>query len=118
MDEQGYKDWNPVLVPVNGEIGEGQELTYKMIEPDGKSTDVVTKVIDFKPNELLNQYGGTWGIITFDHKYILEKVEVGTKVTIHEDYRGIMVNFWNPDWVQTGYEQTLEGLKKRVEAKE
>ena len=115
MDQQSYNNWSTVLIPTDGVFHSDSTVTYDMIDADGKSTSVKTRVVELRKNEVLNQYGGTRGILTVDHRYILERAESGTKVIIHEDYRGIMVNFWNPGWVQKGYEQTLVGLKAYIE---
>lgn len=111
----GFKEWNPVLIPVDGEFRKGVKLKYKMIQPDGKTSLVDATVVKMKKERLLNQYGGIPGILTFDHSYLLEPVDGGTKLTQHEEYRGIWVLFWDPSWVQTAYEKANEALKKRVE---
>ena len=54
-------------------------------------------MVSVEEGKLLNQYGGTKTILTFDHKYILVKEGIKTKLIIHEEYPGIMVPFWNPD---------------------
>jgi hypothetical protein len=54
--------------------------------------------------------------LTYDHRYVLEPFENGTKVTIHEDYAGIGVNFWNPSAVQKAYARLNTDLKRRVES--
>ena len=58
--------------------------------------------------------GGMTGILTFNHKYILEKTGTVTKVIVHEEYKGIMVPFWNPSSVEKAYEKLLLELKQRV----
>ena len=54
-------------------------------------------------------------ILTFNHKYTLESANDGTRLIIHEDYRGIMVPFWNPTPVEKAYERLAMDLKTRVE---
>jgi hypothetical protein len=62
----------------------------------------------------LNQSGGFPGILTFDHYYLLEKVDKGTKVIQKEDYSGIGVWFWDNSWIEPAYIKINEALKKRV----
>ena len=62
----------------------------------------------------LNQFGGMRGILTFDHQWLLEPVEGGTKVIQHEEYRGIGVWFWDYSWVEPAYTKANDALKKRV----
>ena len=114
MDVTGYKEWNPVLIPVEGEFTEGARLKYEMVQPDGKRSKLNARVIKLIDQKLLNQFGGIPGILTFDHKYILDPVNEGTRVTIHEDYRGIGVLFWNASWVEPAYERINTELEKRV----
>ena len=79
-----------------------------------KPTKIKSKVVKFEPPFHLNQFGGYRGIITFDHHYILEKVEEGTKVIQKEEYTGFYVNFWDSSWVEPAYNQVNEALKKEV----
>lgn len=113
-DPSGFRQWNPVLIPIEGEFEKGAKLTYEMIQPDGKKSIVQAKVIEIIPEKKLNQYGGILGILTFDHTYLLEAVEGGTKITQHEEYRGIGVLFWNPAWVEVAYQKANESLKNKV----
>jgi hypothetical protein len=114
MDVPGYKEWNPVLIPIEGELVEGNKLKYRMIQPGGTESVVDSKVVKIIEHKLLNQYGGIPGFLTFDHRYILEPVNGGTRVTIHEDYRGIGVLFWNTSWVESAYQKVNKALRDRV----
>ena len=112
-DTETYKEWNPVMIPEEGELAEGNKLKYKFIQ-DGEASTIPSKVKKIIPNKLLNQGGGFPGVLTFDHQYILEPVAGGTKVTIHEEYRGIGVHFWDPAPVEKAYEVLLDALNQRV----
>ena len=113
-DAPGYAEWNPVFVDVKGEYVEGGQLTYQMKDQTGKVTEVTSTVIKLDPGKELNQFGGIRGVLTVDHHWFLEPVEGGTKVTQHEDYRGIGVWFWDPSWFQSAYAEAIESLKDRV----
>ena len=114
MDTEKIKDWNPVLIPIEGELKEGGSVKYKFYQDENNVSEIPAKVKHIKEASLLNQAGGMAGILTFDHRYILEEIEGGTKVTIHEDYRGIYVPFWNPAPVEEAYKRLAEALKARV----
>jgi hypothetical protein len=105
---------NPVLIPIEGDIQQGEKLKYRMIQPDGKESEVKAKVLEATQEKMLNQFGGIWGILTFNHKWLLDPVNGGTRVTQHEEYRGIGVLFWDYGWVEPTYAQANEALKKRV----
>lgn len=111
-----YTDWNPVMLLKVGKIQEGQQVVYQFTQAADKQYDISTSVKKVTAGKLLNQGGGMTGILAFDHRYILEPSDTGTKVTIHEDYRGIGVNFWNPTPVEKAYERLNIALKNRVES--
>ena len=116
-DTKTHQEWNPVLKPLDGEFQEGAKLKYQMIEPGKDPVEVSAKVIKVEPNKELNQYGGIWGIMTFDHHWYLEPTEGGTKVIQHEEYRGVYVPFWDYSWVEPAYAKANEALKNKIETK-
>lgn len=111
-----YQDWNPVMKLIEGEIQEGNTVKYQFSQDKENSSEIPSKVKKIIKNKLLNQGGGMPFVLTFDHKYILESLDSKTKVTIHEDYTGIWVNFWNPKPVGKAYENLNKALKSRVES--
>ncbi len=114
MDGENYGEWNPVLVKVEGEFREGARLTYQMMTESGEAAEVEARVVKLDPGRELNQAGGYWGILTFDHHWILEPVEGGTRVTQHEDYTGIGVLFFDPSWFESAYGLGNRNLRDRV----
>ena len=114
MDVPGYKEWNPVLIPLEGEFEQGEKLTYQMNQPDGKQSNVTAKVIKLVNEKVLNQFGGIPGILTFNHKWLLEPVDGKTRVIQHEEYRGVWVWFWDYSWVEPAYQKVNEALRDRV----
>jgi hypothetical protein len=115
-DTEKYPEWNPVFKVLEGELIEGGTVKYEFTQDENTTSEIPSKVIEIKENELLNQAGGIPVVLTYNHKYILKPIDEGTKVTIQEDYRGIFVLFWNPDPVQKAYERLNEALKTRVES--
>ncbi|TKG89815.1 SRPBCC domain-containing protein [Puteibacter caeruleilacunae] len=115
MDKSAYREWNTVLIPVKGDLEIGTKVDYEFYQDENSSYTISSKVLAVEENKLLNQGGGAFGVLTFNHKYILEETEDSTKVIIHEDYRGIGVPFWNPAPVEKAYERLCEDLMNRVE---
>ena len=115
-DTDHYKDWNPVMELLEGELTEGNKVKYRFRQDEKNVSEIPSKVKKIIPNKLLNQGGGLPFVITFDHKYILEEKGKVTQLTIHEDYKGIYVNFWNPKPVALAYKRLNEAIKKRVES--
>ena len=114
MDKADYEKWNQVLIPIEGDIKKGNNLRYKLIQPDGNAIEIEMKVVQLVPLKLLNQRGGFPGIFTFNHRYILEPIGNNTKVIIHEDFKGIVVLFWDVSWVQQAYAKLNKSLRQYI----
>ena len=115
IDKSSYNEWNTVLIPIKGDLIEGETVEYKFYQDENTKTVIPSKVKKMIENELLNQGGGIPGVLTYNHQYILEETQEGTRLTIHEDYRGIGVPFWNPSPVHKAYERLCGDLKNRAE---
>ena len=89
-------------------------MRYDMRTSDGDTTPVAPMVRRLVAEREINQFGGTRGVLTFDHTWRLEPVADGTRVTQHEEYRGIGVWFWDPAWVEEAYGDGLVALEERL----
>ena len=116
LDTKNYDHWNPVMKLLEGEIKEGNRVKYRFTQDADNVSEIPSRVKRIIPHQLLNQHGGLPILLTFDHQYILEPSGSGTKLTIHEDYKGIGVNFWNPAPVETAYQRLNEAIKERAES--
>lgn len=114
INKEAYCEWNTVLVPVEGELIEGTKVNYEFYQDENSQSKILSKVKRVIEDSLLNQKGGIPGILTFNHKYILEPAKGGTNVIIQEDYKGIGVLFWDPSPVQEAYERLCKNLNDRV----
>ena len=85
-----------------------------MRDESGAETRVTATVIKFDEARELNQFGGMRGILTFDHHWLLEPLEGGTRVTQHQEYRGIGVWFWDPSWFESACARANEALRDTV----
>ena len=116
-DTDGYKEWNPVFVPLKGrleKVEEGEFLTWSYTQPGQDPVDTELKVVKFVENEKFIQKGGIWGILDVKHNWLLESVPDGTRVTNLEEWSGIGVLFWDYSWVEPTYKEMNENLKKQV----
>lgn len=113
-DLEAYSEWNPVFLLLEGELKQGGKVKYKVTEADDKSANISARIEKLVPNKLLNQSGGLWGLITFNHTYTLTPVEQGTKVTIFEEYTGAYVHFWDESQIAKQYKKLAQALKTRV----
>ena len=114
MDTAAYGEWNPVFVKVEGSYAAGGTVLNTFKDPSGKLFDVTNKVEALEPNRLLRQKGGFTGMLTFDHQWLLEPVEDGTKVTQYEIDRGLYVWFWDDSWIVPKYSEVLQALDREV----
>lgn len=114
VDIERYEEWNTVLVPLEGELREGANVRYEFRQNADNTYTIPSKVEKVVEQTLLNQRGGMQGILSFDHRYTLEPANGGTKVIIHEEYRGIGVPFWDPAPVEAAYHRLNQALKDRV----
>ena len=112
----GDYSWNPVMQLQHGELEEGQKVTYLFTQDEETSYEIRTEVIEITKESLLHQRGGVPMIITFNHKYILQKKDSGTLLIIHEDYSGIYTHFWNTAAVNDAYARLANAIKKQVES--
>ena len=114
MDSAAYGEWNPVFVKVEGSYAAGGTVLNTFKDPSGKLFDVTNKVEALEPNRLLRQKGGFTGVLTFDHQWLLEPAEGGTKVIQYEIDRGIYVWFWDDSWIVPKYTEVLQALEREV----
>lgn len=115
MDMDKYPEWNPTMQILEGEVNIDAKVKYQFTQDEHNISKIGATVEQIIPNKLLNQKGGMPLILTFNHKYVIEPNGKQTKVIIHEKYRGIGVNFWNPEPVEKAYGRLNEALKIEVE---
>lgn len=116
MDTAAYGDWNPVFVGVDGAYTEGGDVLNHVAFPGGEIVEINAQVDTVTPNEALRQSGGVPLVLTFDHQWLLEPVDGGTRVTQYEVDRGIYLLFWDSSWVEPAYADTNQALSERVAA--
>lgn len=115
-DLSKVKEWNKVLIPVDGQLEVGNQVTYEFYQDEGGKAALMDAVVQrIETDKLINQKGGMTGILTFNHHYLINESGATTTVKITEEYRGIMVNFWNPQPVEKAYKRLLISLKEKVE---
>ena len=115
MDTKTYRDWNPVFVAVDGRYEEGAKLTNSVRFPDDSIVEMKADVRTVVVEREIRQSGGTPGLLSFDHRWLLEAVEGDTRVSQYEVDRGIWLWFRDSDWILPAYRSVLDALEKRVE---
>ena len=113
-DTERYQEWNPVFVSVDGAYKEGASLTNTVRFPTGALVEMAAQVKSVTPLREVHQRGGTPGVITFNHQWLLEPIEGGTRVIQHELDRGLYLWFWDSSWIEPAYESVLDALELRA----
>lgn len=114
IDAKGYPDWNNLIAPIEGSLQQGAYMTYRYTPPNDDPIDLRFKVETANRGIELRQTGGTWGLFTFDHQWILEAIPKGTRVKQREVFSGIMVLLWDSDWLPATYRAINVSLKEEV----
>ena len=114
IDAKGYPAWNTLLTPTEGSLQQGAYMTYRYTPPNDEPIDLRFKIETSERGRTLRQTGGTWGLFSFDHQWLLEATPEGTRVTQSESFAGIMVLFWDSEWLPTTYRAINSSLKKEV----
>lgn len=114
---EGYEDWNPVHVRMEGAFREGEKVTVHLREPSGEINTFDSKVRSVVPNREIRQGGGFPGLFTFRHSFVLEPRDGGTYLIQREKFAGLGVIFIDMSWTQAAYDSVNEALKKEVEAR-
>ncbi|KXX71835.1 SRPBCC family protein [Flammeovirga sp. SJP92] len=116
FNAENVKKWNKVLIPIKGDLQEGNVINYDFYQDEnGKSSRINATVEEIVHQKMIQQKGGVPLVLTFNHQYLIEPSPSGTTVRIHEEYRGVMVPFWNPAPVEKAYERLLHQLKNFIE---
>ena len=118
-DFESWKDWNPFIPLVEGNLKVGEYLRIKVTPPDMKAMIFKPKVFEVKPNEKI-LWGGSFLKIMYsgDHAFILEHLNDGkTRFRQIERFMGPFVLFMSGMIKKTelGYQQMNIALKKEVE---
>ncbi len=114
-DPTSYSEWNPIFQTVDGVFAEGATMKISMRLADGSFAPVEAVVERMVPDNELHQRAGIPGILTADHRWLLEPASEGTRVIQQEVYRGIGALFYDPSYVEVLYREGLAALKHRHE---
>ena len=102
-DPSSYPSWHPVFVKVDGAFEEGALVKTTVREPGKADVALTSRVVTVKPLQEIHQRLGMPVVITSDHRWILEPEGTGTRIIQDEIDVGLMVWFWDSDWVEPAY---------------
>jgi uncharacterized protein YndB with AHSA1/START domain len=110
VNSNGYKKWNSTILSLEGNIQQGE--TIRLVSYLDPKRTFKLKVKIFEPNKKL-----VWGDMMGKRTYLLEKIDVNTKLTMTETIVGpLFPLFANkiPSFDQS-FETFTNDLKKEVE---
>lgn len=114
----GYRDWNPFIVSMEGELVEGATLINTMRPQAGNVMTFRPTVLRAEPERELRWLGRLCLPRIFDgeHYFVLEKREGGTRLVHGERFRGVLLWFVDTSQFRADFERMNAALKQRVEA--
>lgn len=82
MPKRSYRDWNPFIVSMEGELVEGAALTNTMRPEAGNEMTFSPTVLRAEPESELRWLGRLFLLRIFDseHYFVLEEREGGTRL--------------------------------------
>lgn len=116
-----YKEWNPFITQLSGELKEGNLLDVVVVLPDRPDTRFKSKVMKLESGkEILTKGAVKKGLLSSEHSFLIEPIEdnkcvFSQKVVFH----GLGVYFSGKviKASQTALTKMNEELKKRCEKK-
>ncbi|QKF59332.1 SRPBCC domain-containing protein [Aliarcobacter lanthieri] len=114
-----YKNWNPSIIDINGELYENKTLKI-VVKIDEKTMIFKPKILKYEENKELRWLGKIFlsGIFDGEHYFLIKDNNDGTTTFIQgEKFSGILIPFFGKTILNTkkGFEAMNEELKKRVE---
>lgn len=113
-----YRDWNPFIVSMEGELAEGAMLTNTMRPEAGSEMTFRPTVLKAEPGRELRWLGRLLLPRIFDgeHYFILEEHEGGTRLVHGERFQGVLLWFIDTNRFRADFERMNAALKARLEA--
>ena len=114
-----YKNWNPSIIDVSGELGENKTLKI-LVKIDKKTMVFKPKILVCEENKELRWLGKLLfsGIFDGEHYFLIKENSDGSCTFIQgEKFCGILIPFFGKMISNTkkGFEAMNQELKKRVE---
>lgn len=115
---RSYRDWNPFIVSMEGELDEGATLVNTMRPQAGSEMTFRPTVLKVVPERELHWLGRLLLPRIFDgeHYFILEEREGGTRLVHGERFRGVLLWFIDTGQFRADFERMNAALKARIDS--
>lgn len=121
VDFPSYKDWNPFMVKMDGELREGGQFVCIVMPPGRKNTNLRSTLATIKPEkELLFHSTAMGGLMKDDHLMTVESIGEGrTRFFQSIAFRGLLASLAGGTIkdCEKGIEEMNKVLKERCESK-
>ncbi len=118
-DFASYKDWNPFLTQMSGELKAGNMFDVTVALPDRPDTKFKTRIVKIEPNrEFLTKGAIKKSLLTSEHSFLIETIGDSKCVFSQKIvFTGIMSLFAGKTAkaAQVNLNKMNEALKKRCE---
>lgn len=117
-DPASYRDWNPFIVSMEGELVEGATLTNTLRPEAGNEMTFRPTVLRAEPERELRWLGRLLLPRIFDgeHYFVIEDHDGGTRLVHGERFHGVLLWFIDANRFRVDFERMNAALKERVEA--
>ncbi|MFC3058717.1 SRPBCC domain-containing protein [Paenirhodobacter populi] len=116
-DPESYRDWNPFIVSLQGELAEGARLTATMRPQAGREMTFRPTVLKVAPERELRWRGRLLlpRILDGEHYFLLEQRDGGTRLVHGERFRGLLLWFIDARQFRADFDRMNMALKARLE---
>lgn len=113
-----YRDWNPFIVSMEGQLVEGATLVNTMRPQAGSEMTFRPVVLKAEPERELRWLGRLFLPRIFDgeHYFVLEEREGGTRLIHGERFHGVLLWFIDANQFRADFERMNTALKAQAEA--
>ncbi|MCV0397823.1 MAG: SRPBCC domain-containing protein [Rhizobiaceae bacterium] len=113
-----YKEWNPFMLGMAGELKQGARLSNVMQPEPGKTMTFRPVVLKAEPGRELRWLGRLVMPRLFDgeHYFVLEETAGGTRLVHGERFHGVLLWVMDARKFLANFQAMNRALKERVEA--
>lgn len=117
-DPRSYRDWNPFIVAMEGELAAGATLVNTMRPEGGSEMIFRPTVLRAEPERELRWLGRLFLLRLLDgeHYFLLEERAGGTRLVHGERFHGVLLWFVDASRFRADFERMNAALKARAEA--
>ncbi|WP_150244391.1 SRPBCC domain-containing protein [Nocardiopsis quinghaiensis] len=120
-DLERFREWNPLIVEVEGTAAVGERIEFRMVLPDGGKSShnpVITEVVPGRALCWEGTVGAAW-LARAVHEFRLEPSGGGTSLTHKETFTGLLVPLVKGTLKRTeqGFHDMNRALKDLVESR-